>query len=177
MATPPDFVAGQVLTAAQMNAIGLWLVKSQTIGTTVASVTVTDAFSADYDNYLITINDGAGSAGADITFKLGAVATGYYWGIVGSAWGATPVSGGSNSDTSLRYNGNIDTTNGYTSRIEVNSPFLSKQTSVRSSVVIASGAYNSLGMLNATTSFTSFIIAPSSGTLTGGTIRVYGYNI
>ena len=177
MATPPDFVAGQVLTAAQMNAVGLWLVKSQTIGSAVSSVTVTDAFSADYDNYLITINNGAGSLGADLTLKFGSVVSGYYWNIIGSAWSATPGGAGSASDTIIRYCGNIDTTNGYTTRIEVGSPFLSKQTTVRSSVAFTSGGYNTIGMLNTTTSYTSFIIAPTSGTLTGGTIRVYGYNI
>ena len=32
MATPPDFSVGQVLTAAHMDAVGLWLVKTQTKG-------------------------------------------------------------------------------------------------------------------------------------------------
>jgi hypothetical protein len=41
MATPPDFSSGAVLTAAQMNSVGLWLVKTQTVGTTVSSVAVT----------------------------------------------------------------------------------------------------------------------------------------
>jgi hypothetical protein len=41
MATPPDFSSGAVLTAAQMNSVGLWLVKTQTVGTAVSSVAVT----------------------------------------------------------------------------------------------------------------------------------------
>jgi hypothetical protein len=177
MATPPDFVAGQVLTAAQMNAIGLWLVKSQTIGSAVSSVTVTGAFSADYDNYLITINNGAGSAATDITLKFGSVTTGYAWSIIGNEYTATPAGTGSASDTTIRYNGFINTTTGYTTKIEVNSPFLSKQTSTRSTFVTVSGGYSTTGLLNTSDSYTSFIIAPTSGTLTGGTIRVYGYNI
>jgi hypothetical protein len=32
-----------------------------------------------------------------------------------------------------------------------------------------------LGYLDNTTSYTDFTLTPSSGTLTGGTIRVYGY--
>ncbi len=48
--TYPSFSAGDILTAADMNAVGLWLVKTQTVGTAVASVTVTDAFSSTYDN-------------------------------------------------------------------------------------------------------------------------------
>jgi hypothetical protein len=34
---------------------------------------------------------------------------------------------------------------------------------------------NTGGFLNNTTSYTAFTFTPSSGTLTGGTIRVYGY--
>jgi len=32
-----------------------------------------------------------------------------------------------------------------------------------------------MGYVNNTTQYTAFTISPSSGTLTGGTIRVYGY--
>ena len=32
------------------------------------------------------------------------------------------------------------------------------------------------GLQDSTTSFTSFTITPQAGTLTGGTIRIYGYN-
>jgi hypothetical protein len=61
MALPVTFVAGEVLEAAQLNsnftylegAGGLTLIKTETIGTTVASVTVTDAFSATYNAYKI----------------------------------------------------------------------------------------------------------------------------
>ena len=53
------FTTGEVLTAADTNTYlansGLVLVKSQTIGTGVASVTISDAFSTTYDNYRITI--------------------------------------------------------------------------------------------------------------------------
>ena len=37
MATPPDFSSGQVLTSSAMNSVGLWLVKTQTVGTAVSS--------------------------------------------------------------------------------------------------------------------------------------------
>ena len=65
MATPPVFSAGAVLTAAQMNAVGLWEIKTQTIGTGVASFEVTGAFSSDYDNYKIVIN----SMDASVNFQ------------------------------------------------------------------------------------------------------------
>ena len=43
----PVFASGDVLNASDMNGVGLWLVKTQTIGTGVSSVVVTGAFSAD----------------------------------------------------------------------------------------------------------------------------------
>jgi len=62
----PSFASGEVLTAADMNAVGLWLVKTQTVGTGVPSVVVTDAFSANYDNYLVTISGIKTAAAANI---------------------------------------------------------------------------------------------------------------
>lgn len=48
------FTTGEVLTASDTNTYlansGLVFVKSQTIGSAVTSVTVSDAFSATYDN-------------------------------------------------------------------------------------------------------------------------------
>jgi hypothetical protein len=56
---------------------GLVLIKTETIGTTVGSVNVTDAFSSTYENYKIIISGGASSAtGAYLTLKLGASVTG-----------------------------------------------------------------------------------------------------
>ena len=69
--TYPSFSAGEVFRAQDANAVGLWLVKSQTIGTGVSSVTVTDAFSADYDSYKIVISGGVGSATAVLRTQLG----------------------------------------------------------------------------------------------------------
>ena len=78
MATPPVFVSGAILTAAQMNAVGLWLIKTQTIGSAVSSVSITDVFSSDYDNYLIKITGMTASAQADTTMQLAGITTGVY---------------------------------------------------------------------------------------------------
>jgi hypothetical protein len=93
MATPPDFTAGQVLTAAQMNQIGLWLVKTQTIGTAVSSVTVTGAFTADYHSYLIRVIGGTASTSLTLNLTLGSTVTGYYYGgSTGTYAGGAPAS-------------------------------------------------------------------------------------
>jgi hypothetical protein len=52
MPTPPDFSAGQILTAAQMNAVGLWLVDTRTF---TSANTFDMSLPADYDNFRLII--------------------------------------------------------------------------------------------------------------------------
>jgi hypothetical protein len=177
MATPPDFVAGNVLTAAQMNKIGLWLIKTETIGTTVASVTVTDAFSADYLNYKIVVSGGIASTATTLRLTLGATTTGYYTGAVGYTFaGATSNSNEANTAyATLGYaNANVIFAN-----FEVFQPFATKYTLMAGDFIVpdtSTGLYQRRGsMLANTTSYTDFTLTNSSGTLTGGTIDVYGY--
>ena len=178
MAVPPDFTAGQVLTAAQMNQIGLWLIKTQTIGSGVSSVAVTNAFSADYDNYLVQVSGGAGSTGTGISFRLGATATGYYWGYNQAPWtGAAGVAGQTN-DTLFAGAGFMSATQ-ISLQLNVYRPFATDDTWVVGQSVFldtASGVVRHYGgFLNNTTSYTDFSIIPGTGTMTGGTIYVYGY--
>ena len=55
MATPPVFSAGSVLTAGQMNKVGLWLLNTTTF-TTQNSVNVDSVFSSDFDHYRVLIS-------------------------------------------------------------------------------------------------------------------------
>jgi hypothetical protein len=59
---------------------GLTLIKTQTIGSAVPSVVVSDAFSDDYENYKITITGGVGSTDSTFSLALGSQTTGYYAG-------------------------------------------------------------------------------------------------
>ena len=154
---------------------GLTLVTSQVVGSAVATVTVTGAFSATYDNYLITYNNGTSSATSEFYMQLGATVTNYYWTITGNTWSATASNSGSTTGSAFTYTGGTSSTNGTNMSVRVLSPFLSKRTVVDSEFVATSGGYKMVGMLDNTTSYTSFILAPNTGTITGGTIRVYGY--
>jgi len=178
MATPPDFSSGAVLTAAQMNSVGLWLVKTQTIGTAVSSVTVTGAFSADYDNYKIIVSGGVGSTSSSLGLRLSASATGYYAGLIyGSYSGATANFLGVNNGTSFTYSG-VGTTQSLAMNIELLNPFATKTTGISNAYIdtaTAGAAGTVTGFHNSATSHTAFTILAGAGTLTGGTIRVYGY--
>ena len=173
----PDFSPGEVLTAAAMDSIGLWLVKTQTIGTGVSSVVVSDAFSATFDNYKIIVTGGVGSTAQAINLRLGASATGYY-----SVTPVFPYAGGAvtnnnvNNGATWTFSG-VSTTVNNILNVDIMQPFATKVTSVTGSYVnpgagaIAGGFY---GFHDNAGSFSAFTLIVG-GTLTGGTIRVYGY--
>ena len=173
---------GTVLTADSAEATGMkWatassaltLIKTQTIGSAVSSVTVSDAFSSTYDNYRVTITGGAASAAIEYYLTFGATATGYKYGQIINAYSNTLLFEGSNSSTSIKaFRADA---NGNNCVFDVLSPNLAKITAV-TGVGFDSAQFNApYGILNNTTAYTAFTMTTGSGTLTGGTIRVYGY--
>ena len=177
MATPPDFSSGSVLTAAQMNAVGLWLVKSQAVGSGVSSVAVTGAFSSDFDNYLITMNGGTCSTDASMSMILGASVTGYYGFMTYGASTTTTIQGaGRNNAAAAAWVGGGTTGQMCHVRVEVIGPFATKYTKLLNSAYQNANSYGTMqGEHRVATSYTGFTLSPDAGTLTGGTIRVYGY--
>lgn len=158
---------------------GLTLVKTQTIGSAVSSVTVTGAFSSTYDNYLISINGGVASGACSIDLQLGSTATGYYWfGIYGAASAATVTGDNGNNQTKFRYVGSGDTTL-LSGQFYIQNPNLAKRTAIYcSSIRTGTGTVTpiNVGSETSTTQHTDFtLLASSPETLTGGTIKVYGY--
>ena len=174
----PVFASGDVLNASDMNAVGLWLVKSQTIGSAVSSVSVTGAFSSDYENYFITVSGGVASGNCDLGIQIGAATTNYvfmlaYGDFGAGAWTKT----GSTTGSSIQYVGSGDT-NKLQASVTLYGPQLAKNTLFTSqwgrwTTTGISGVYQ--GFLNNSTQYTDFSLVPSTGTITGGTIRVYGF--
>lgn len=167
-----------VWAAPAAAASGLTLIKTQTIGTAVTSVTVTDAFSTTYDNYLITINGGSATGNdADVNIKFGSATTGYkFTGYYMNTTSSTLNTYATNTGSNIACGGN--SANGMASNIYVMSPFLSARTAVISQTAPTHSSMfrqEYAGFLDDSTSYTSFIIAIPVYTMTGGTIRVYGY--
>jgi hypothetical protein len=75
MATPPDFTSGAVLTAAQMNSVGLWKVGSTTI-TSATTAVLDGCFSSDFRDYLLTVDITGGTSNTELAmrFRVGGVA-------------------------------------------------------------------------------------------------------
>ena len=175
----PTFASGDVLTATDMNGVGLWLVKTQTVGTGVSSVVVANAFSADFDNYKITYTGGVGSGFQDITMVLGATTSNYYWVDLGVSFVNGTVSGASSNAISNAYwrVGKLETS-GAIVNMDIINPFKTLRTFYNSagSFAVSTGSFvTSGGYLNNATSYTGFTLNPIGTTLTGGTVRVYGY--
>ena len=171
--TYPTFNNGDVLPASDLNAIGLWLVKSQTVGTNVASVTVTDAFSAEYDNYLITMT-GTSYTDSNVSLRLGSAVTGYYGSLIYSSYSSATVQGAvNNNDVQWTWCGGGG--NFGTCYIEILQPFLATNTEIRARSRYATiyGTYT--GHRGDAVSYSSFTLTGNGANFTGGTVRVYGF--
>jgi hypothetical protein len=152
---------------------GMELIKTQTVGTAVSSVTVTGAFSAQYENYRVVYTGGVGSTAAYVNLVIGNAATAYYAGLVGNNFNGTQSFASDNNATRFTYAGASET-NRSVLDIDILQPFITKPTMIRSSLVSSTAGYHYTGMLLNTTSYTDFTIGTSAGTITGGTIYVYG---
>jgi hypothetical protein len=164
-----------------MNSVGLWLVKSQTVGSGVPSVTVTGAFSADYDNYKIVYEGGVSSNVNDLVVTLGSTISGYYTNMMYSYFNATsPTVLNSSNTASWVYVGGATTANTHV-EFDLFNPFATKNTILTNATWLqatgAGGIGKVNGYLNDTTSYTAFTIAVANvgTTITGGTVCVYGY--
>lgn len=158
---------------------GLVLLNTTTIGSAVSSVTISNIFSSTYDAYKIVISGGASSAACVLQMTLGSASTGYraaIWEVNYS--GGSAVLGQNNT---AFWNFGLGVPEGLFAIGDLSLPFASDQTTFTSNSVAMGIAGGTLytrwanGFLNDTTSYTAFTITPSTGTLTGGTIKVYGY--
>jgi hypothetical protein len=170
----------EILTSADTNTYlansGLVYVTSQTVGTAVASVTVSSCFSATYDNYLVTLSGGTMTVGTGISLTLSGVTTGYYGVFMyGVYTGGALINAPDNNNSVFSYVGGGGTDNA-TLNATLFGPFLAKSTRLTAGPVhwVSNfGTYN--GVSTSTLSSSGVTVAPFSGTMTGGTITVYGY--
>jgi hypothetical protein len=172
----PTSVSSAGGTAATLAANG-----TVTIGTGNTSVTVSGAFSSLYDAYKIVISGGTGSVAMDLQLSLTGSSTGYYSGLMYVAYGSIGTVNaqgvGSGNAASWIYAGNGGTST-LGMNVDLNGPYLAKVTGMSGGDVVVntsgSVAFTS-GFHNVATSYTGFTVTASTGTMTGGTIRVYGY--
>jgi hypothetical protein len=158
---------------------GLRLIKKQTIGSAVSSVSVTSAFSATYENYKVIVTGGAGSTNIELLVQLTGITSGYNnilsYGVFGTNGTSTTVNG---SASAFSYIGGASV-NGIQINMDIQNPFVAKHKSA--SAVFNDYSTNNVGTTvsrcASTASATGFTLSTNTGTLTGGTIYVYGYGI
>lgn len=150
-----------------------------TIGNAVSSVTVSGAFSSLYNHYRIVIANMGVSISNQFRMTFGATVTGYYYGVPLST-----MSGGAytyNSASNVAFIDLGSTNSGWKNdfNFDVMSPNLPTTTKLQGFSFGNSAQYGGVGngFVDGTTQYTAFTFTPSTGTLTGGTITVYGYRI
>ena len=165
--------------AAAGGASGLTLVSSTSVGSGVSSVTISNAFSSTYDNYLIKVSGIDGSTNGNLQMVLGTTTTGYYAGGMYTSFTGTTVTGFNiNNGSSFPNMVGYDNANGNNGHIVVNSPYLSDYTVVSAFFIApeATGYFATVGgHLRDTTSYTAVKFQAAGGTITGGTIKIYGF--
>ena len=173
--TFPSFNNGDKLYASDMNAVGLWLVKSQAVGTGVGSVTVTGAFSADLDNYRVIFSNGVSGANDNaISISFAPVASHFgsmrYDSFNGSGSGTLFT----NAQTFI-YLGLSGTAGQQSLVFDVFAPFLIQYTKVTAMLTSNLFVGYSGGVYAQNTSNSGFTLIAPAGGFTGGTVSVYGY--
>ena len=161
------------------NTAGLVLVSRTTIGTAVSSVTVSGAFSSDYDNYRLIVRGVVPSVNTGLTIQFGAVTTGYTWAAWLANYAGSGLGSGASSATYSRI-GAIDPGNIGGISVDIYGPNLANKTVVASlgfygATGTTGGIYLVAGLESGSSQHTAFTLSPTAGTLTGGTIDVYGY--
>jgi hypothetical protein len=177
MATPPTFTAGSILTAAQMNSVGMWLVASGTIGTAVSTVAVANCFTGDYDAYKIVVSGGAASADSFMKMVLGASTTGYYQARNGVLYSTGARSDGADNNAAAWTAVGTSLTTGLDAEITLINVNYAKWTVLKGFYTTGSAGTDVVGVHQVNTAYTGFTIYPNSGTWTGGYYRVYGYRV
>lgn len=176
----PVFTVGEVLTAANMNRVGLWLIKTQTF-TNTNNVDVVDVFSSDFQNYKVTITaHGSGSVLRSLRLRYrnsGGVAQNndYYtkgWYNFGTLTGYAPAA------QNHFYVGDVFNNSQYPGHYEIDifNPNAASRTAAVSSGVETFNTYV-YGFNNThavATAYTGLNLTPDNDNITG-TIRVYGY--
>jgi hypothetical protein len=158
---------------------GLTLIKTQTIGSAVTSIVISDVFSATYNNYKVLVSGSTSSTTVAMLWNLNGITTGNYTAMNYASLASGAAAGINQANAGyFNWGGWCNGTTVYMD-FEIQNPFTAKAKIGHSRFIEASttGNVGAAHYFNASTaSATGFTIYPGAGTITGGTICVYGYN-
>ena len=174
------FTDNTALPASDINTYlanaGLVYITSQTIGSAITSITISNCFSSTYDSYRVIIANGNASTAGYFLFQFQGGTTSYYGSLYYDFHNATDTGTIRRSNGSDLYVGRYSALSYYNSDFNVSG--------VNNSRPNVSGTYYGNGYAGwfggvrdtgSNITVTGITISPSAGTLTGGTITVYGY--
>ena len=178
MATPPDFTSGQILTAAQMNAVGMWLVKSSSFAAT--DLIADSVFTTDYTRYVLKATIAQSNTAAEIRlqYRTGGVsnATNNY--VHQNTYFTTVAAFDRNTvaTSSALLTQNIGGS-GWQITLDIANPALAVNTITTGTGNVNTGTLTFIGGTGflTTTTFDGIRIYPTLGTITG-TYTIHGYN-
>jgi hypothetical protein len=169
--TYPNFVAGDILRAQDMNAVAGWKVASGTLSLSTTPTNVTGVFTSDYKNYrlLLNVTNKSGTIRVDMKYIVGttATSTGYYQAGIGSDYtaNATLYYQRSNNDPQLF---GISSSALLSQSIDIYNPNKAAATMHHGTLVDANFGYPYMvgGSQTSSTAFTGFQLFTSAGTAT-----------
>ncbi len=161
---------------------GMVLVNSVAVGSGVTSVTLSNAFNADFNAYRVVYSGGtmtSSSGDSQIAARLGSAISGYYE-IINYILRATNTTnraaGNENTDKIDWIGGGF--TNNATADVTFYNPFLTQRTTWNSNNYVAwgnAGMGMTAGFINDTTSYSSVtLLVTGVGTMSGGRLCSYG---
>jgi len=150
-----------------------------TVGSSVSSVVIGNAFSSLYQDYRVMYSGGVANGSIYLNFTLSGASTNYFGSLYGAAYTTgSPIGLGINAGSTWLYAGLATTA--YTNLdCDIYMPNMARNTLISTRWTFnlgATGYSNFNGEQASTTQHTGFTITPTAGGfLTGGIIRVYGY--
>ena len=167
------------LSASDLNTYcansGLVYVTQVTVGSGVSSVTVSSCFSSTYDAYKIVYTAGISSTTDWSYFQLAGLTGANYFsqGFYNTSGNGTYNAMSRSSATTWQIA--TVTAQSFGWEMTVHNPFLAKFTFFTADGASDYAMSRTGGVCNTATSSTGFTISTGGGTITGGTITVYGF--
>lgn len=185
----PVFTSGEVLTAANMNQIGLWQVASGSFSsiTSASPLVLSNVLTTDYPHYKIVMSWTQATAGGFLNIRLrnagGLISTGTYDIQTLENYTTTVAASGAlnlTSWTNLAYNYNLGFQSFFNGDLtfatvaqptQLNGIGVTKRTGASGNFIYTQ---NSVNMENTATIATGLNIYPDGGAMTGS-YKIYGY--
>lgn len=177
----PVFTTGEVLTAANMNAVGLWKV-AETTFTNSANPFINGCFSSSYQNYLVKVTVQSVGGGADVFYRLRSGTSTPETGAVYDRFGFYWLTSGVNFTNANQTAGYVtDATNVSSNTGAADLQFFRPNEAVVTTQnghawgANSGAVYFSSCRIETTTQYTGIELTTLSATNITGTMRVYGY--